>query len=109
MTRERISTLEEAVRFLRRIGLEVIDIQCGWLLRGADENNVYCELTCATAAELMDCARAEQDKLLRLERTPSTSWPAQSLAFTSVRLPRQSTLQNWHDKRASAARKEVRP
>ncbi len=66
MKRQFINTVEAAVRFLKRLELESIETDGGWILHGIGLFNDDFELTCDTNAELIQYARAERDTCIRL-------------------------------------------
>lgn len=66
MERISINTLDEAICFLRGIGVEAIGLWQGWILHGIGKSNADVELTCDTNAELIEYARYERDFCLKL-------------------------------------------
>lgn len=63
MTSNTINTVEEAVRFLKSIGVEAVGTVFGWGLSDGDDF----EMTCEDNAALIDHARYERDMVQKLE------------------------------------------
>ena len=63
MTSNTINTVEEAVRFLKSIGVEAVGTVFGWGLSDGDDF----EMTCEDNAALIDHARYERDMVQKLK------------------------------------------
>jgi hypothetical protein len=100
MIRQRIDTVEDAIRFLRSIDVDAIGTTCGWLLRAMDDAGAYIERPCASGRELIACARAAREDQFRERNGRNLSGPLESFIFTS-RSSATPTLQKMLSERAS--------
>ena len=85
MESKAINTVEEAMKFLRTIGFEVIGIWRGWILKGMSEINSDFELTCETNADLIEHARFERQMVMMLDRDSSWNLRGECEALCAVR------------------------
>ena len=60
MRRQATITVDEAISFLRTIGLEVIGTSGGWITHAVTDFNDDTELTSDSDTELIDYARGKQ-------------------------------------------------
>ena len=60
MRRQAITTVEQAIGFLRTIKVEIVGTSGGWIVRGVGRFNDDIELTSDSDTELIDYARSKQ-------------------------------------------------
>jgi hypothetical protein len=66
MDSELINTVEDAIRFLRKIEVETIGVSAGWIISGFGALNRDFELFMTSNEELIEHARYERDMCVRL-------------------------------------------
>ena len=83
MKRQAITTIEQAIGFLRTIDVEVIGTTGGWIVRGVTKFSADIDVTCDSDAELIDYARAEQAFLVESCRKIGLKSPAEFPSYSS--------------------------
>lgn len=104
---KRIASVQDARQCLAQMGVEVIGIEYGWIVREADETRRGFELICDSGAELMTFAEELQARRSghrqRAARAERTTGLGEQVRWG----PKQSTHSAWFSD--SAERREVAP
>lgn len=105
-----VQSVPEAIVCLRALGVDVSMNGPGWVLSLVDANGNYLERSCASDAELIGCARAQQQRPLfernrgRLELLLDVF---RESSYSTEQLGGQGCLTDWPSCRRETTHKEV--